>query len=481
MEEKKVQIDKKILFSLIGILSFLIIFLIIYFFFLPRFRFSDFDEKIDISFANDFSYQSGNVCYGTFFNCEKVKVLEEGSVDTSKLGSYKVTYVFSYNDKKISKDQIVNVVDNESPVIEINGEEPLNYCANGKGYGYKVLATDNYDGDISDKVTSKIVDDKIVFEVVDSSGNKGILEKKGILNDKELPIIKLNGESSVFIPLNGEYIEANATATDNCDGDLTNKITIDGSVDETKAGEYKLVYKVKDSNNNESSTTRYVYVYQASDYPSLDGKNVYLTFDDGPSKYTGKLLDVLKKYNVKATFFVTDQGLTKGYDDVLKRAYDEGHTIGLHSASHNYGYIYSNLDAYFNDLYAIQDKVKRITGFAPMIVRFPGGGSNTISANYDNGSHIMSMLTKAVQAKGFRYFDWNVDSKDANGAKTSAQVASNVINSLGNKNTYVVLQHDIKEFSVDAVETIIQFGLSHGYSFQALKMDSPRVEHRINN
>ena len=173
--------------------------------------------------------------------------------------------------------------------------------------------------------------------------------------------------------------------------------------------------------------------------------------------------------------------MTRGYDDVLKRAYDEGHTIGLHTSSHNYGYIYSSVDAYFNDLYAIQNKVKKITGFAPMIVRFPGGSSNTISRSADGGTRIMSQLTKAIQAKGFRYFDWNVDSNDAGGAKNAAQVASNVINSLGNKSTYVVLQHDIKEYSVDAVETIIQFGLSHGYTFQALKMDSPRVEHTVNN
>src|SRR5699024_7028919 len=108
------------------------------------------------------------------------------------------------------------------------------------------------------------------------------------------------------------------------------------------------------SNQNEATVTRHVYVYESSDYPSLNGKNIYLTFDDGPSKYTNKLLDVLKKYNVKATFFVTDQGLTKGYDDVIKRAYDEGHTIGLHSSTHNYGYIYSSVNSYFDDLYAIQ-------------------------------------------------------------------------------------------------------------------------------
>lgn len=479
--EKKFQLDKKILITLMIVLGILILILGIYFFFVPRFRVQSFSSKVEVSYNEEFNYQSGKVCYGTFFHCEEVEIKEEGTVDTSKLGSYQVTYVFEHQSKTFSKEQEVLVVDNEKPVISIEGEEPLTYCANGIGYGYKVTATDNYDGDLTDKVVSKVENEKIHFEVVDSSGNKAVLEKNGILKDEEKPVITLNGESSVFVPLNGVYEEKNASAYDNCDGDLTVNITLEGTVDTTKAGDYMLTYKVLDSNNNEASVVRHVYVYQSSDYPSLEGKNIYLTFDDGPGAYTSKLLDVLKKYNVKATFFVTDQNLTKGYDDVLKRAYDEGHTIGLHTSSHNYGYIYSSVDAYFNDLYAIQDKVKRITGFAPMILRFPGGSSNTISKSADGGTHIMSQLTKAVQAKGFRYFDWNVDSKDASGAKNAAQVASNVINSLGNKNTYVVLQHDIKEYSVDAVETIIQFGLSHGYTFQALKMDSPRVEHTVNN
>ena len=479
--EKKFQIDKKILIILLSILGLLVLFLVIYFFFVPRFQLNSFSSKIEVPYAQEFAFQAGDVCYGTFFHCEKVEAREEGTVDTTKLGSYKVTYVFEYQSKVLLKEQEVLVVDDEKPVISIEGEEPLTYCANGNGYGYKVVATDNYDGDLSDKVISKIENEKIVFEVVDSSGNKSVLEKNGILKDEEKPVITLNGESNVFVPLNGTYEEKNALAYDSCDGDLTSGITVEGSVDTTKTGEYILTYKVLDSNNNEASVTRNVYVYQASDYPSLEGKNIYLTFDDGPSAYTSKLLDVLKKYNVKATFFVTDQNLTRGYDDVLKRAYDEGHTIGLHTSSHNYGYIYSSVDAYFNDLYAIQNKVKRITGFAPMIVRFPGGSSNTISRSADGGTRIMSQLTKAIQAKGFRYFDWNVDSNDAGGAKNAAQVASNVINSLGNKSTYVVLQHDIKEYSVDAVETIIQFGLSHGYTFQALKMDSPRVEHTVNN
>ena len=281
--------------------------------------------------------------------------------------------------------------------------------------------------------------------------------------------------------LGSDYKEEGAKAFDNCDGDLSSKITISGNVDINKLGEYKINYQVKDSVNNESNITRTVFVYKKNDESTPSGKSIYLTFDDGPGAYTSALLDILKKYNVKATFFVTNQNLTNGYDDIIKREYEEGHSIGLHSNTHNYGYIYSSVDNYFTDLYAIQAKVKRITGYTSMLMRFPGGSSNTISKNYDNNSHIMSKLTKAVEARGFKYVDWNVVSGDAGETTKTAMVVSNIINSLGGKQTYVVLQHDIKSFSVDAVESVIQFGLTHGYTFRAYDMSSPTVHHHINN
>ena len=93
----------------------------------------------------------------------------------------------------------------------------------------------------------------------------------------------------------------------------------------------------------------------------------------------------------------------------------------------------------------------------------------------------MSLLTKAVEAKGFRYFDWNVESGDAGGVYTSSGVYSNIIKGLGNRSTYVVLQHDIKSFSVDAVASVIEYGLAHGYTFRPITMDTPAVQHNVNN
>lgn len=204
---------------------------------------------------------------------------------------------------------------------------------------------------------------------------------------------------------------------------------------------------------------------------------IYLTFDDGPGDYTEELLDVLKKYGVKATFFVT----SKGDDAVILREYQEGHTVALHSFSHNYAYVYANADNYFEDLYAVQARVKAITGQTAKLLRFPGGSSNTVSRRYDHRTHIMSYLTTAVEELGFTYFDWNVDSDDAGSAREAGEVYENVISRLKAGEESVVLQHDIKDYSVAAVESIIQYGFSNGYVFERLTADSFTAHHGVNN
>lgn len=205
-------------------------------------------------------------------------------------------------------------------------------------------------------------------------------------------------------------------------------------------------------------------------------KIVYLTFDDGPSPHTARLLDILKKYNVKATFFVTGAG-----DDVLiTREYNEGHSVGLHTFTHDYAYVYSSIDNFFQDLYRVQQRVQNATGFTSTLIRFPGGSSNVVSTYYDGGTRIMSRLSEAVTARGFTYFDWNVSSGDAGAPLPPETIYENVVNNL--KPDYsVVLQHDIKDYSVDAVERIIDYGLKNGYTFRRLEPDSYTAHHGINN
>jgi peptidoglycan/xylan/chitin deacetylase (PgdA/CDA1 family) len=142
--------------------------------------------------------------------------------------------------------------------------------------------------------------------------------------------------------------------------------------------------------------------------------------------------------------------------------------------------VYSSIDAYFSDLNSINEIVREQTGSYSNIIRFPGGSSNTVSRNYTVG--IMSQLSSLVESKGYKYFDWNVSSGDASSViLDSSSYAQNVINGLGNGSYYVVLQHDTNVNSIRAVSKIIEYGLSHGYSFRAIDINSPTVHHRIAN
>ena len=158
--------------------------------------------------------------------------------------------------------------------------------------------------------------------------------------------------------------------------------------------------------------------------------------------------------------------------------YKEGHSIGIHTMTHDYNAIYSSEEAFFKDLYGMQDIIYRETGIKTTLMRFPGGGSNLVS---DFNEGIMTRLSKAVQDSGFQYFDWNVDSNDAGGARRRETVAGNVIDGIQKQPVSVVLQHDIHGFSVAAVEDIILWGLEQGYQFLPLTPSSPTMHHTVLN
>ena len=208
-------------------------------------------------------------------------------------------------------------------------------------------------------------------------------------------------------------------------------------------------------------------------------KVCYLTFDDGPSANTLKILDILNKYGVKATFFVINSA-DIGY---VKNIYEAGHTVGLHTATHNYSQIYASTDAYFNDLQQISDKVESIIGIKPTVMRFPGGSSNKVSAKYCGG--IMTRLVSLVQERGYSYFDWNVASGDADSNTPSyTYIRNNVINSAKNKNSACVLMHDssVKTTTVQALPEIIEGLTAMGYRFEALTPETYGYHHRnLNN
>ena len=274
-----------------------------------------------------------------------------------------------------------------------------------------------------------------------------------------------------------KFTDPGVSANDNCDGDISSKIVTSGAVDTSKLGTYTLTYSVIDNKNNKADITRNVKVVSK---PSFNGTGkagtIYLTFDDGPKEgTTNVILDILKQEGVKATFFVTNGGP----DYLIKREYDEGHTVALHTASHNYATVYASDDAYFQDLASVQNRVKRITGYTSMIVRFPGGTSNTVSRNYSPG--IMSRLSQSLPAKGYKFYDWNISSGDAGGTTNPNGVYSNVVNNLSKNRANIVLMHDIKTYTRDAIKSIITYGKQNGYSFDRITMETEEYHQKVNN
>ncbi len=205
------------------------------------------------------------------------------------------------------------------------------------------------------------------------------------------------------------------------------------------------------------------------------GKTVYLTFDDGPSQYTPAVLDVLDKYGVKATFFVVNGKYNKTMKDIVNR----GHQIGLHTYSHNYKQIYSSDEAYLEDLQKISDVVYEQTGVDAAIMRFPGGGSNTVSKKYSKG--IMTRMSKKVGELGYVYFDWNCSNGDADGADTVQEQLNYCSKFPKSASSIIVLMHDTKKPTLEALPKIIEYYQSCGMTFDVLTPFTTPIHHKVLN
>lgn len=436
-------------------------------------------SKVNVPYNEKYTDKGAKAKY--IFTDISDKIKTSGSVNTEKVGEYKIKYEVKAGLFTTTKTRTVNVVDEKNPELTLEGDTKLNACP-GKKFkeiGYKAI--DEYDGDITDKVEVNEKDDSITYTVKDSSGNTATASRELTRVDKENPVISLNGNSTTYVTLGNKFSDPGFTATDNCDEDITDKVEKSGTVDTSKEGNYEIKYKVSDTAGNNVEVTRKVVistqiVRRSANMSCGESGVIYLTFDDGPNNSTTtQILDVLKKYNVKATFFVTSAN--GGSDAQIKREYDEGHKIALHTTTHEYSKLYASIDAYFADLKAIGDRVERITGEKTTLIRFPGGSSNTVSRHYS--PNIMSKLVDEVESRGYTYFDWNVDSRDAEG-KGSNDIYNYTIGGLSKSRGNVVLMHDIKTTTANAIERVIKTALDNGYKFKPLD-STVKCWHRVNN
>lgn len=437
-------------------------------------------EEITLEYGSVFTDPGAEACLnGRIFGTGTYpgSIITDGEVNCFALGDYELKYTASFMGREESVRRTVHVVDTTAPTIELQHRE--GYKASWfTGYEEEgFIATDNVDGDISQRVERIESDEKVIYTVSDSSGNSVTVERL-IEYGVTSPTITLSGSPDMQMTASLSFTDPGYRAGDSLGNDLTEYVTVTGQVIPYIAGEYELCYSIENERGDSASVKRRVTVLpvERPDIVWPSEATIYLTFDDGPGPYTSWLLDILAEYNVKATFFVT--GESPDYKSLIGRAYREGHSIGVHTYSHNYRSIYSSEQAFFDDFNAVQDMIYQQTGTYTRLCRFPGGSSNTVS-NFNPG--IMSRLSRALDDLGYRYFDWNVSSGDAGGTTKSFEVSQNVIDGCAVRRISVVLQHDIKDYSVAAVEDIIIWGLNNGFVFKALDMTSPDAHHGINN
>ena len=231
--------------------------------------------------------------------------------------------------------------------------------------------------------------------------------------------------------INPDYVYANETESDTS----TEAGTVDAAENETPELEER------DSDKHVSGQPQDgvhgAYSETMIEEALQDGRKVvYLTFDDGPSHNTERILDILDEYNVKATFF-TIGNEAEEFVDVYKRIIEDGHSLGMHSYSHKYSEIYKSVETFDADFNKVSDYIESVTGIAPKLYRFPGGSSNLVSAIP------MENFIRYLNEKNVTYFDWNVSAQDAEGKELPVEtMLDNIFKDINKKDICVVLMHD---------------------------------------
>ena len=235
----------------------------------------------------------------------------------------------------------------------------------------------------------------------------------------------------------------------------------------------------EDSDDKKNDTTssyekKYPDLYAGATFSddNTSDLKVYLTFDDGPSDLTPQVLDLLDKYNAKATFFVVHTD-NEEYTSYLKEIVDRGHTLALHSYSHDYNKIYKSVDAFLEDFNQVYNWVYEETGVRPTLFRFPGGSTNGKTA-------VVNDIIAEMERRGFIYYDWNVSSGDGSNLTTTENILENVCTNVGNFDQPVVLMHDGagKNATFKALPTILKTLADEGYEFCSLDEHLTPVQYK---
>lgn len=220
-----------------------------------------------------------------------------------------------------------------------------------------------------------------------------------------------------------------------------------------------------------SKTEAYPYLYAKGSVTeqALPEKVVFLTFDDGPSRNTIKILDTLKKYDVPATFFLIGENLTESGTEIAKRALAEGHMLGMHTETHEYDKIYRSVEAFLADYDKLAARFTEEFGECPAVFRFPGGSYSA----YINP--IKKELKGELERRGFLCYDWNVSGEDSVGTPTAASIKKNIFDTIEGQKLPIVLLHDspCSNLTAEVLPEILERLIAEGYEFRTLQYRKP--------
>ncbi|MEZ3455633.1 MAG: polysaccharide deacetylase [Oscillospiraceae bacterium] len=274
-----------------------------------------------------------------------------------------------------------------------------------------------------------------------------VMASNGYSISEMLDVIE-SGDKNVFIDYVKDYIAENPDAFSDSDGTSSEA----GAFPVSGSEPYMKLYPE-------------LYAENPPEHFKEDSGTVYLTFDDGPSDRTSDILEILDRYGIKATFFVCG-GEDEKSQQLMRDIVNAGHTIGIHSISHDYEKIYSSVESYLDDFNETYMCVYNATGVKPQIFRFPGGSIN----NYNRFTYMQ--IIAEMTRRGFVYYDWNVSGEDAVHGADWTSIYNNIMSGIKSNTAdrAIVLLHDSqsKENTVLVLEDIIDRLLEDGYKFDKL-------------
>lgn len=428
-------------------------------------------ENITIQYNQPYNPQS-NIRFVFLGSKKNVKIT--GDLDTSKIGDYVITY--KYKDEKINVN--VKVADIVPPVLLLKSYE-----------------TDMVEEIKPEKLVESVEDDSkvtIAFEdntninkegkqtvtviATDEYGNQSSGKVSVTRNkDTKAPVIENLADTIEIWQGNDVIGDPHIQISDNLD--KKPKIEIDTSkIDNTKVGEYEIVYTVTDRSGNSAKKSQNVKVIANDEF---NKKIVYLTFDGGPSSITPQILKILEEEKVPATFFVN--GVDKDSAKWIRAMKELGHSVGLNSYIYDAS-VYKDSETFWQDIDKTAQLVKEQTGEDTTLLRFLGGSGNTLSKDY--AYDIMTTLTREALDKGYQYYDWNVDVGDTEGDNVASEkIAENALNHDEETMYITIVLHDEegKQTTVDALKQIIQEYKEQGFTFMPITEKSQYVHQDLNN